>query len=194
MWGCAYHWHQVPPYLRLKIRTYYRPGQEVDKKPSRQYLIAALEVSQWIENHGNWVQVNHELPNFNVYGFHLKDGNETRTIKVRMSDGKDLHAAYQGWGIFGYGSMEAIRIFTGCVTHWQRNLRWENSSKGNAAAHDAAIKESHMEVDNNEQQQTGTDPQEQQQTGEIKTEGEGQQEAGQDSQTGGTDGDGQAAA
>lgn len=177
MWGCAYHWHQLPSYLRIKIRTHYRPGQEVDKKPSRAYLIAALEASQWVDRHGNWVQVNHELPNFNVYGFHLKDGGEPRTVKVRTSDGKDMHVPYQGWGIFGYGDMEAVREFYGRVTHWQRNLWWENSSKGNAAAHDAATKENHMEGDNTQEQQQDS------QTG-----GEGQQEAGQDTTTGGTEG------
>ncbi|BAN91957.1 MULTISPECIES: hypothetical protein [Mycobacterium] len=38
---CADHWALVPPALRESIRSTYRPGQEVDKQPSEQYLAFA---------------------------------------------------------------------------------------------------------------------------------------------------------
>ncbi|MCV7328365.1 hypothetical protein U8D42_27085 (plasmid) [Mycobacterium europaeum] len=38
---CAHHWSLVPPALRESIRSTYRPGQEVDKQPSAQYLAFA---------------------------------------------------------------------------------------------------------------------------------------------------------
>ncbi|WP_197502693.1 MULTISPECIES: hypothetical protein [unclassified Mycobacterium] len=38
---CPDHWKQVPPALRESINSTYRPGQEVDKQPSSQYLALA---------------------------------------------------------------------------------------------------------------------------------------------------------
>lgn len=38
---CAVHWPQVPPALRESINATYRPGQEVDKQPSNEYLAFA---------------------------------------------------------------------------------------------------------------------------------------------------------
>ena len=35
MWGCAYHWFKLPKVLRDEIWSCYRPGQEIDMKPSR---------------------------------------------------------------------------------------------------------------------------------------------------------------
>lgn len=38
---CFAHWHMVPKSLRLAIAEAYRPGQEVDKRPSEAWLEAA---------------------------------------------------------------------------------------------------------------------------------------------------------
>lgn len=38
---CPPHWRMVPQALKNAVWRYYRPGQEIDKKPSRQYLAAA---------------------------------------------------------------------------------------------------------------------------------------------------------
>ncbi len=35
---CLKHWKQVPKYLQKEIWFHYRPGQEVDKKPTKEYL------------------------------------------------------------------------------------------------------------------------------------------------------------
>ena len=38
---CKRHWAMVPPPLRQEVWRHYRPGQEVDKNPSPEYLAAA---------------------------------------------------------------------------------------------------------------------------------------------------------
>jgi len=38
---CPGHWRMVPTPLRAEIWRTYRPGQEVDKRPSAEYLAAA---------------------------------------------------------------------------------------------------------------------------------------------------------
>ena len=48
-WGCARCWFRLPNRLRTKIWRTYRPGQEIDKNPSADYLAAADEVQQWIK-------------------------------------------------------------------------------------------------------------------------------------------------
>lgn len=52
LWGCPHHWRRLPQNLRSRIWRTYRPGQEVTKQPSADYLLAALEVQRWILNHG----------------------------------------------------------------------------------------------------------------------------------------------
>lgn len=47
MWGCRKHWFTLPHSIRSAIWKAYRPGQEVDKKPSREYLEAALHAKKW---------------------------------------------------------------------------------------------------------------------------------------------------
>lgn len=43
---CPQHWSLVAPALRDSIRATYRPGQEVDKEPSEQYLaLAAVAIA-----------------------------------------------------------------------------------------------------------------------------------------------------
>jgi hypothetical protein len=53
MWGCREHWFRLPANLRAKIWKAYRPGQEIDMRPSRAYLDVATEVQNWIRNHHN---------------------------------------------------------------------------------------------------------------------------------------------
>ena len=49
MWGCKPHWFRLPKRLRDRIWLTYRPGQEVDKRPSQAYLEAAKDVQDWIK-------------------------------------------------------------------------------------------------------------------------------------------------
>ncbi len=48
MWGCKLHWFTLPKRLRDRIWATYRPGQEIDKRPSETYLDAAQAVQHWI--------------------------------------------------------------------------------------------------------------------------------------------------
>jgi hypothetical protein len=48
---CPTHWFRLPKKLRDLIWATYRPGQEVDKKPSEAYTAAALTVRAWIKEH-----------------------------------------------------------------------------------------------------------------------------------------------
>ena len=50
-WGCYRHWMKLPRRLRQRIFQHYRAGQEVDKRPSREYLEVAEEVRQWCLEH-----------------------------------------------------------------------------------------------------------------------------------------------
>ena len=52
MWGCRQHWFKLPPRLRSRIWATYRPGQEVTKTPSREYMVIAQEVQEWIAAQG----------------------------------------------------------------------------------------------------------------------------------------------
>lgn len=38
---CAQHWRLVPKILQRGVWRHYRPGQEVDKRPTPEYLEAA---------------------------------------------------------------------------------------------------------------------------------------------------------
>jgi hypothetical protein len=51
MWGCRKHWFTLPKMLRDRIWAAYRPGQEIDKRPSETYLDAAGAVQLWIRGH-----------------------------------------------------------------------------------------------------------------------------------------------
>lgn len=48
MWGCKLHWFRLPVTLRNRIWATYRPGQEIDMKPSEQYVQVAADVQRWI--------------------------------------------------------------------------------------------------------------------------------------------------
>lgn len=49
MWGCKAHWFRLPMALRSLIWRTYKPGQEITKEPSREYVEAARKVQEWIE-------------------------------------------------------------------------------------------------------------------------------------------------
>lgn len=36
---CFLHWKKVPTEIQKLVWKYYRPGQEVDKRPSQEYLL-----------------------------------------------------------------------------------------------------------------------------------------------------------
>jgi hypothetical protein len=40
----------LPQFLRQRIWAEFRPGQEVSKTPSRDYVSAAVEVQNWIRD------------------------------------------------------------------------------------------------------------------------------------------------
>ena len=48
LWGCRAHWYALPQRLRNRIWATYRPGQEVTKTPSPEYIAVAHEVQEWI--------------------------------------------------------------------------------------------------------------------------------------------------
>lgn len=47
-WGCGQHWFALPAHLRTRVWRAYRPGQELDGRPSAEYLKVAEDVQQWI--------------------------------------------------------------------------------------------------------------------------------------------------
>lgn len=49
LWGCKEHWFRLPATLRRAVWRHYRPGQEIDKRPSPEYIETARLVRQWIE-------------------------------------------------------------------------------------------------------------------------------------------------
>lgn len=67
MWGCREHWFKLPKPLRDSIWKEYRPGQEIDKRPSDQYLAVAVLVQGWINgdvtvNKDGSIIVHKDLP------------------------------------------------------------------------------------------------------------------------------------
>lgn len=50
-WGCYKHWMMLPKQLRDKVWAAYKPGQEVNMTPSREYVAVAREVQEWIAAH-----------------------------------------------------------------------------------------------------------------------------------------------
>lgn len=53
MWGCRAHWRKLPAHLRARVWATYRPGQETDKQPSREYIAVALQIQEWIKETHN---------------------------------------------------------------------------------------------------------------------------------------------
>lgn len=53
LWGCKQHWFKLPKSLRNQIWLTYRPGQEITKAPSKEYIEAANAVQKWIRDNHN---------------------------------------------------------------------------------------------------------------------------------------------
>lgn len=51
MWGCSKHWFRLPKGLRNEVWRTYRPGQEITKTPSAEYLLMAKKVQDWCGKH-----------------------------------------------------------------------------------------------------------------------------------------------
>lgn len=51
LWGCKEHWFKLPILLRNRIWRAYRPGQEITKTPSAEYVRVAQEVQEWIKGY-----------------------------------------------------------------------------------------------------------------------------------------------
>jgi hypothetical protein len=51
MWGCSKHWFRLPKKLRDEVWRTYRPGQEITKTPSAEYIAVALKVQEWCRQH-----------------------------------------------------------------------------------------------------------------------------------------------
>ena len=45
---CKPHWFSLPKHLRDRIWATYRPGQEIDKRPSAEYLAAFDETTKYM--------------------------------------------------------------------------------------------------------------------------------------------------
>jgi hypothetical protein len=48
VWGCRPHWYKLPQQIRDRIWKAFKPGQEISKTPSAEYLAAANEAQVWI--------------------------------------------------------------------------------------------------------------------------------------------------
>ncbi len=48
VWGCRAHWMRLPRRLRDRVWATFRPGQERNWTPSREYLEVAREIRNWI--------------------------------------------------------------------------------------------------------------------------------------------------
>jgi hypothetical protein len=45
---CKAHWYRLPKPMRDRVWTVYRPGQEVTKDPSPEYLTVAQAAIDWL--------------------------------------------------------------------------------------------------------------------------------------------------
>lgn len=48
MFMCLHHWRMIPPVMQKRIWAAYRPGQEVDKRPSEEYLKVTAEAIRFV--------------------------------------------------------------------------------------------------------------------------------------------------
>ncbi len=49
MWGCKKHWFKLPKRLRNRVWATYKPGQEITKTPSQDYLNVIHDVQIWAD-------------------------------------------------------------------------------------------------------------------------------------------------
>ena len=47
MLACRQHWYQLPQVLRNEVWRAYRPGQEIDKHPSQEYMDVIAQVQAY---------------------------------------------------------------------------------------------------------------------------------------------------
>lgn len=52
LWGCKKHWFMLPKDIRDEIWRTYRPGQEITKTPTVEYIAAAHRAEKWALEHG----------------------------------------------------------------------------------------------------------------------------------------------
>lgn len=45
---CPAHWRALPARLKVAVLRAYRPGQEIDKQPSAEYLVAQRKACMWV--------------------------------------------------------------------------------------------------------------------------------------------------
>jgi hypothetical protein len=57
MWGCKTHWFRLPNSIRTRLWSAYRPGQEIAKNPSHEYVEAMHEAQEWAERDERRVQM-----------------------------------------------------------------------------------------------------------------------------------------
>ena len=48
MFMCKAHWYMLPKWMRDTLWSLYRPGQEIDKDPSLQYLQHAMACRDYV--------------------------------------------------------------------------------------------------------------------------------------------------
>lgn len=61
LWGCLRHWRMLPKSIQLKIWAAYKPGQEITKTPSAEYIKVAKEAQDWIKERGLEVKTQPSL-------------------------------------------------------------------------------------------------------------------------------------
>lgn len=52
MWGCKEHWFKLPKYYRDRIWAEFRPGQETNWTPSREYMKVLAQLDAWFMDNG----------------------------------------------------------------------------------------------------------------------------------------------
>jgi hypothetical protein len=53
---CLHHWRKVPKNLQTLVWRYYRPGQEIDKRPSLEYLAVQRIAVAWVASDEGYEQ------------------------------------------------------------------------------------------------------------------------------------------
>jgi hypothetical protein len=48
VWSCRPHWFALPKAIRDKIWEHYRPGQEITKTPTREYMYWFYPAQAWL--------------------------------------------------------------------------------------------------------------------------------------------------
>lgn len=103
LWGCKSHWFQLPKNLRDAIWASYRPGQEISKTPSAEYLAVVAHVQLWIrENAGEHIgtPMMKTLSILQPWAWLIVNGHkdiENRTWSTKLRGRFQIHAGKK-WG------------------------------------------------------------------------------------------------